>query len=205
MTNQEFLESITLEGEEWRDVIGLHGKYVVSSLGRVASIPNPQIATNGLKKTKGQILKQTKSSNGYYYISMYDIDGRHIYKAVHRIIAEAFIPNPNEYKQIDHINTVRTDNSIQNLRWCTHEMNQRNPLTRLCHSVNRKGRQISKAKGIVQLLNGRKIGFYRTSTEAALVLNLCYSMICRCCRGEQKSYAGFEWMYLSDYDKSSYQ
>ena len=194
MTNQEFLESITQEGEEWQDIKGYEGRYAVSSKSRVVSFPRPH--------NPGRVLSPAPMSHGYNYISLYDANGKHRCIGLHRIVAESFIPNPNGYKYIDHINTIKTDNRIENLRWCTAAMNQANPLTRLCHSVTGKGRKTSKARGIVQHKDGKVIAIFRTAQEASVNFNNNFSSICACCRGEKSQYGGFQWSYLKDWEAS---
>lgn len=77
---------------------------------------------------KGEFRRTHTRPNGYLeYIFCYE--GEHKYTLAHRLVAEAFIPNPEGKPCIDHINTIKTDNRVQNLRWCTNKENMRNPLT----------------------------------------------------------------------------
>lgn len=105
----------TLKNEYWRDVIGFEGLYSVSSLGRV--------------KGREKILKPSDNGKGYMTVCLYK-DGKSYRKYIHRLVAEAFIPNPDNKPQIDHIDTVKTNNSVENLRWTTPEENGNNPTTR---------------------------------------------------------------------------
>lgn len=77
---------------------------------------------------RGIFKKKHLSSTGYYNYCIY-INNEAKYYNVHRLVAEAFIPNPDNKPCIDHINTIRTDNRIQNLRWVTQSENMRNPIT----------------------------------------------------------------------------
>lgn len=100
-----------------------------------------------------------KRLNGYldYCISN---NGDSTYKTIHRLVAETFIPNPNNLPCIDHINTIRTDNRIENLRWCTHEENMNNPIT--LSKLNK-----DKAKGIIGFdKNGNEVCRFTSLTEA---------------------------------------
>lgn len=103
---------------EWRKVIGYEDRYEVSDYGEVRNLNSERV------------LKLTTNSKGYAQVHLYcgGHDTRKV-KSVHRLVAEAFIPNPENKPQIDHINTVRTDNRVSNLRWVTQSENGQNPLT----------------------------------------------------------------------------
>lgn len=113
--------------EIWVDIKDYEGLYQVSNQGRVRSLDREVIRADGKKKTfKGKILKLIKNKkNGYLYVS---IKGKTY--LVHRLVAEAFIPNPENKPDIDHINTVRDNNKAENLRWVTKSENMNNELTK---------------------------------------------------------------------------
>lgn len=123
MTNKEFLESITLDGEEWRDVIGFEGYYMVSSLGRCISLNRVYEDNNRSSKyIKQRLVSFTMVANNYLQYRLWKNNKQYNVSA-HRLVATAFIPNPNNYPEIDHIDTNKTNNSVSNLRWCTRTMN----------------------------------------------------------------------------------
>ena len=117
--------------EIWKDVVGYEGRYQVSNLGRLRSCDIVLTKKDGKNELrKGKVLLLQKNCHGYYMHLM--SDGSDIRKLIpiHRIVAEAFIPNPENKPCIDHINTVRTDNRVENLRWCNMSENMLNPITR---------------------------------------------------------------------------
>ena len=92
----------------------------------------------GSKREEPLILKQD-TNHGYKRICLYNSCGEDKKWFVHRLVAEAFIPNPENKPYIDHINTIRDDNRVENLRWVTASENQRNPLTNESRSESLKG------------------------------------------------------------------
>lgn len=105
---------------EWRAVPGFETSYEVSADGQVRSLPGPYRA--------GRLLKPTLRPNGYLTVTLCK-NGTEKTVKVHRLVALAFIDNPEDYPIIDHINGDKLDNSVANLRWCTHAMNIHNPIT----------------------------------------------------------------------------
>lgn len=92
--------------EVWKEIEGFDKGYKVSNLGNVFS-----------EKTN-KILKPTKDRGGYRIVGLYKNKKRHFQK-VHRLVAKAFIENPNEYPQVNHIDCCNTNNKADNLEWCT--------------------------------------------------------------------------------------
>ena len=141
MTNEEFIKSISLEGEIWKDVIGYEGLYMVSSFGRIISLGRFILPGRGGKDRfkKPKLIHLSINQNGYYKCSLSKM-GKICYARVHRLVGEAFIPNPNKYPCIDHIDTNTKNNHKDNLRWCTRKVNQNNPLSLIKMSKSHKER-----------------------------------------------------------------
>lgn len=108
--------------EEWRDVIGYEGLYQVSNLGRVKSLDRYTTDKNGRVYTvKGKVLSQSRVGD-YLRVSLYT-ENTARGKLVHRLVAEAFISNPNGYDTVNHIDEDKMNNSCNNLEWCTSSYN----------------------------------------------------------------------------------
>ena len=104
--------------EEWRDIEGYEGYYQVSNLGRVRSLD--RVIKN--RSYKGVVLNGIKNADGYYTVMLHGKLGSKIHR-VNRLVAQAFIPNPKQLPVVDHIDENKTNNRIDNLRWCTNQEN----------------------------------------------------------------------------------
>lgn len=116
--------------EIWRDIKDYEGRYKVSNLGRVRSVHRFERSGSGFREIKPKILALIVNKKGYKTIGLSDNIYKHSTKLVHFLVAQAFIPNPENKPCIDHINTNPSDNRVENLRWVTHKENQNNPLTK---------------------------------------------------------------------------
>lgn len=116
--------------EKWKDVKGYEGLYQVSNTGLVKSLPTTKQYVDGrVRHNNGRTLPLTHK-DGYTMVRLHktnDVKGR-LFK-VHVLVAQAFIDNPHNKPYIDHINTIRDDNRVENLRWCTAKENCNNPIS----------------------------------------------------------------------------
>lgn len=115
--------------EIWKPVKGYEGLYEVSNKGNVRSVDRYVRNDKQYRLLKGKPMKTFPNLYGYLKTNLYK-NGQRKLHSVHRLVAEAFIPNPSNLPCIDHINTIKTDNRVENLRWCTNKENSNNPLTR---------------------------------------------------------------------------
>ena len=146
--------------EVWKPVPGYEAHYLVSSHGRVMSLWFGQ----------ERILRPRYNGKRMYQIATLCIDGKQNRHYVHRLVASAFIPNPDAKKCVDHIDADPTNNRVTNLRWATHSENSQNkapsgscPFMGVCYD-KAAGKYRARMK-----LNGREkfLGLFNTPEEAA--------------------------------------
>ena len=184
--------------EVWKPIIkGQNGKHEVSNKGRIRSLNYKKL---GITK----VLKLSKDTMGYYYIMLY-INKKNKAFRVHRLVAEAFIPNPDNKPCVDHINTIRTDNQVQNLRWVTQKENCNNEISLKHQSKSQKGKKISeehKKKLREGAPNCKKVLcvetgiIYSSTREAERRTGIYHNEICAVCKGKRKTTKGYSWKYV---------
>jgi DNA invertase Pin-like site-specific DNA recombinase len=111
--------------EIWKDILNYESYYQISNLGRVRSLDRyVKHYLAGKQRIKGKIFKPQLNQRGYLRVCLSkDNIGKTI--EIHRLVAETFIPNPNNHPEVNHKNGVKTDNYVENLEWCTHKDNMR--------------------------------------------------------------------------------
>ena len=162
--------------EDWRDIRGYEGLYQVSNLGRVKSLGNN-------KSKKEKILKPYLNKDGYSLINLYK-KGKIKNFQVHRLVAEAFIPNVNNYLQVNHKDENRTNNKVDNLEWCTHKYNLNYGTRNKRHSEKVKGSKHPRARKVQCITTGREFNCIK---EAAEYYSIAKVDISKCCKGKLKS------------------
>ncbi len=174
--------------EKWKEIEG-YTDYMVSNLGNVKSL-------NYNRTGKEKILKP-KYNNGYYIIGLRK-NGKQNFYLIHRLVAEAFIQNTDNKQFIDHINTDRSDNRVENLRWVTHKENCNNPL-----SINKwKGKNNHQAKSILQFdKNMNFVRKWECGMDIVRELGINCGNISSCCNGRKTKAGGFIWGFESDYER----
>lgn len=153
--------------EIWKDVVGYEGFYLVSNLGRIRSVDRVVLSTAGIKrKFKGVVLSQYAPMGQYYRVSLRSTKQNSI---VHRLIAEAFIPNPENKSQINHKDGDKLNNHVSNLEWCT-------PSENIQHAFD-TGLKIGKhiSKKVICTKTGK---VYESAKEAAKILGYKHGTLC---------------------------
>ena len=125
--------------EEWRDIEGYEGLYQVSNEGRVKSLERVITRKNGSPLTIGEkIIKPRPIHNGHLRVVLCNV-GVYTDKLVHVIVAKAFIPNPNNYEDVHHIDRNPANNRVENLKWMSHQQHMEEHKAKIVHQCNLNG------------------------------------------------------------------
>lgn len=169
-----------------------HPEYYITDTGDVYS--RNYAKTGRIKK-----LAVSRKYNGYLGVSL----GARIYKAVHRLVAEAFIPNPDNKSQVNHKNGDKTDNRVENLEWCSAKENIRHSYDVLHRPVSphptlgKFGNDNPLSKAVLQIKNGRVVKEFGGIAEAKRQTGISRSHISQCCNGKQLTAGGYEWRFAN--------
>lgn len=196
INSERWLSVENLNGEIWRDAKGLEKYYEVSNMGRVRSkqrITDIQSYCHIVRKPR--ILKA--QYNGAYYRVVISIDGKFKQTMIHRLVAEAFLQNPDNLPEVNHKDEDKSNNCLWNLEWCTRLYNAGYGTKGKRHSLF-----MTKYNGRVvcqYTKDGNFVATYRTITEASKTTGIHYTAIREVCiRGRQKAAGGYVWRYAED-------
>lgn len=186
--------------EIWKDIKGYEGKYMVSNQGRVMSLGrNVKFGTH-FRHVEPKILKPRQYPIGYLYVMFFPNNKAKI-KKIHRLVAEAFIPNPENKPCINHKNGLKTDNRVENLEWCSYSENTQHSMYVLGHdhvfriNKGKLGKDNHFSKIILQIEDGNIIAEFYGAAEAERETGIDSSGIIKCCKNKQQHAGGYQWKY----------
>lgn len=160
--------------EIWKDIEGYEGLYQVSNLGRVKS-----------NLRKGKILKSNSTYDGYYNVTLSKNGKLKTYR-IHRLVCIAFLDNPLNKSEVNHIDGNKKNNNIENLEWCTRSEN--------AEHAHKTGLNTGKKVSIYQFDKfGHLVKTWKSQTDASKSLKIPQSLISSCCKLERKHAGGFTW------------
>ena len=170
--------------EIWKDVVGFERLYKVSNQGRIFDI------------LRNKFISIYRKPKGYLSCFLYK-DKSGYAKNVHRIVAEAFIPNPNKKSQVNHLNGIKSDNRSVNLEWATPSENGIHRYRILGIDNKTKGKPLVKNwKKVVQMdLSGVVINEFESMKAASRETGAPYTMISQVCHNKRNKAGGFKWRF----------
>lgn len=170
-----------------KPIKGFEGLYEVDIGGNVYSLRN------------GKVLKPNILRTGYAQYSL-QRNGKRTLILGHRIVAEAFLPNPNNYPIVNHKDENKSNNAVENLEWCTHSYNSKYGAIGEKHKKIEywgKGVEASK-KPVLQIKDEIVINCFNSITEASKKTKTNLSSISQCCMGKRKKANKYEWKFKED-------
>lgn len=176
-----------MEEETWKDIKNYEELYQISNYGRVKSF----YKNGNFKILKGAIKK------GYHQVALAK-NKKIIYKNVHRLVAETFIPNTENKPQVNHIDGNKLNNKANNLEWCT---GSENMIHAYKHGLEKPlyAKENPRAKKVKQYdLNGNYIKTYYGVKEAGRINNINPRDISKCCKNIRKQVGGYKWTYTTN-------
>lgn len=189
-----------LEEEIWKDVVGYEGTYEVSSFGRVKSLARTVFVNKHYQPIRERILAINMNTGKYSVVEL-SMFGKHKTTLVHRLVAAAFIPNPNNLATINHIDGNKQNNRVGNLEWMTQLDNVRHAISIGIGTSGCTGRFNEKhhrSKVVYQYdLNGVFIKQFPSLSEVGRQLNVTICAVSMCIRNPKrlKQVRGYRWSY----------
>lgn len=156
-----------------KDIKGYEGLYAVTSCGKVWSYK------------RNNFLVASPDTDGYFRVSLYK-GGKGKIGYIHRLVAEAYIPNPNNFPQVNHKTEDKSKNAVPQLEWCTCAYNNN-------YGTAPKRRAKSRGKRVICIETGV---IYNSTIEASAAVGRTRNIVSQCCRGLAKTCAGFHWAFV---------
>lgn len=170
--------------EIWKDIPGYEGYYQVSNLGNVKSLPRKRLDRNQI--IQGKILSKRKKQNGYIIVTL-SKDSKEQKCYVHRLVAQAFIPNYKNCKEVNHIDENKLNNSTNNLEWCDRKYN--------CNYGTRNQKRYKEILQYDLLDNFIKEWDSLKSIKKYFNKKDSWGNISACLTGRQNTAYGYKWKY----------
>ena len=170
--------------EIWKDINGYEGIYEVSSFGRVRSVARKVVRGNpSYEFTLSPRIIKAHNHKGYLMVSFGNGKVKRNF-FVHRLVAEAFLPDYFDGAQINHKDENRSNNHVDNLEWCTSKYNN-----------NYGHHRTARYRKVVQIKDGKVVRMYDSIIIASKETHIHVNKISDVCRGKRKTTGGFEWRY----------
>lgn len=177
--------------EEFKPILNYEGLYEVSNFGRIKSCTREVKSGSGFRVMQEHFITQKDDGNGYLIVNLWKDNKLKHYK-VHRLVASAFISNPNGLRDVNHKDENKYNNNVENLEWTSHKANI-NYGTHNERSVNSR----SKAVGQYDKITKELLATYKNAYIAEEITGINESSISKCCRNIRKYAGGYSWKFIN--------
>lgn len=186
--------------EIWKDVDGFEGLYKVSNMGNVKTVEHDIVYSNGsVHRMTEHMMKPKGDSYGYHIVCLTKNNRKH-YLKVHRLVAKAFIDNPDDLPCVNHKNEIKNDNRVENLEWCTVRYNNiyGTRLQRISDATSKSKHWNSRRVCQVDKDTDEVIKVWDCVRDVERELGYYHTNISACCLGSRnhKTAYGFKWRYM---------
>ena len=193
-------DEIKKEAEIWLDIPGYKNIYQASNYGRIKSLRHEVLCSMGSRFVNERILRPYLDYHGYYRLELSFLGKRKKY-FIHQLVALAFLPNPNNYKIINHKDGIKINNKPDNIEWCNYSYNEKYSYRVLgkkpnCPGKGKFGEHSSQSKPITQFTkSGIVVAHFVSLKSASDSIGALYTSIAKAAEGKRKTFKGFIWKY----------
>jgi len=191
-----------MQKETWKPIVGYEGLYEVSNMGRIKSLPKTIDIHRCLQHRNEKIFNGSKDNHGYMCVTLCNNGKRKTFK-VHRLVAYAFIPNPDNLPQINHKDENKANNCVENLEWCdqSYNINYGNRNKKCILTKNKNGSFGAEVPILQYTFDGVFVKRYSSLSEVERTTGKCYVSVICCCSGKFTHSYDYIWIYEKDVDK----
>lgn len=182
---------------EWKDIAGYEGHYQISNYGNVKSLSRTiKNSRYQFGSVKDRTLKQAINTNGYSFVSL-RLNGKQKSVSIHRLVAIAFLANPDAKEQVNHINGVKSDNRVENLEWVTRSENVLHAYRSLKRKSSQQGKVGKESFSAIPIsqydMQGNFVAYFESQKDASIKTGVNARSINMCYKRKQKTAGGFVW------------